>query len=88
MPTNQRMAWITYLEGFIYQYFGVQRGMITSDGTSEVGGKMSNVNFTPIHGKERLEIEEDLILQQRIEVKFGAPATLGGLQEDEAKNTG
>ena len=87
--SEDRQAWIQYLEGFIYQNFGVQRGMITSDGTSEVGGKMASVNFTPIHGKERREMEEDLFNQQQIDVKFGEPDSLGGLvKESEAKNTG
>ncbi|KKK82326.1 hypothetical protein LCGC14_2804520, partial [marine sediment metagenome] len=87
--SEDRQSWIIYLEGFIYQNFGVQRGMITSDGTSEVGGKMGNVNFVPIHGKERMEMEEDLELQQQIIIKFGEPLNLGGLvQEEETKNTG
>ena len=87
--SEDRQAWIQYLEGFIYQNFGVQRGMITSDGSSEVGGKMGNVNFTPIHGKERGEIQEDLETQQGITVSFDKPAELGGLQQEtQAKNTG
>ena len=87
--SEDRQSWIQYLEGFIYQNFGVQRGMITSDGTSEVGGKMGNVNFEPIHGKERREMEEDLLNQHQIKVEFGKPASLGGLQKETlAKNTG
>lgn len=87
--SEDRLVMIQYLEGFIYQNFGVQRGMITSDGSSEVGGKMASVNFTPIHGKERREIEEDLLIQQQIDVKFGEPDSLGGLvAETDAKNTG
>ena len=87
--SEDRQSMIQYLEGFIYQNFGVQRGMITSDGTSEVGGKMASVNFTPIHGKERMELEEDLFNQQKIDVKFGEPDSLGGLvAETEEKNTG
>jgi len=43
--SEDRQAWISYLENFIYQTIGVPRSIATSDGTSEVGGKMGNVNF-------------------------------------------
>ena len=62
--------------------------MITSEG-GEAASKMDNVNFNPIHGKERKEMEEDLLNQQQIDVKFGEPLNLGGLQQEtQAKNTG
>ena len=81
-------SWIQYLENFIYQVLGVPRSIATSDGTSEVGGKMGNVNFEPNYAKERFDMEEDLFNQLGIEVTFERQASLGGLQNNEGKNTG
>ena len=87
--SGDRMAFISYLENFFYQIFGVPRSIATSDGTSEVGGKMGNVNFEPTYAKERYDMEDDLWVQQNIEVIFEKQASLGGLvQQDQAKNTG
>ncbi len=87
--SEDRQAWVTYLEAFIYQNFGVRKGMITSGDSSEAGSKMDSVNFIPIHTKERKEMEEDLNYQQQVEVEFGEPANLAGLQQEtEQKNTG
>ena len=87
--SEDRTGWISYLENFFYQVFGVPRSIATSDGTSEVGGKMGNVNFEPTYAKERLEMEEDLWNQQQIAVTFEKQMQLGGLvAQDEAKNTG
>lgn len=88
-PLSERMDWIRYLETFFYQVFGVPRSIATSDGTSEVGGKMGNVNFEPTYAKEKNDMEEDLWNQQAIRVSFIKQASLGGLvQETQAKNTG
>jgi len=78
--SEDRTAWISYLENFFYQVFGVPRAMVTSDGTSEVGGKMGYVIFEPIYGKEQRDIEGDLWLQQAIKIKFNRPPSLGGMQ--------
>ncbi len=87
--TGERMSWIQYLENFFYQVFGVPRSIATSDGTSEVGGKMGNVNFEPTYAKERMDFEDDLWQQQGIKVTFEKQASLGGLvQQDQAKNSG
>jgi len=87
--SEDRTAWISYLENFIYQNLGVPRSIVTSDGTSEVGGKMGNVNFEPTYAKERMDMEDDLWLQAGISIKFEKQASLGGLvQQDQAKNTG
>lgn len=87
--SEDRTGWISYLENFFYQVFGVPRSIATSDGTSEVGGKMGNVNFEPTYAKERLDMEEDLWTQQAIKVTFEKQKSLGGLlKETEAKNTG
>lgn len=87
--SEDRTAWIAYLENFFYQVFGVPRSIATSDGTSEVGGKMGNVNFEPTYAKERLDMEDDLWCQAYIKVKFEKQAELGGLlKETMQKNTG
>jgi len=87
--SEDRTGWISYLENFFYQVFGVPRSIATSDGTSEVGGKMGNVNFEPTYAKERLDMEDDLWAQQGIEITFEKQASLGGLvKEDQAKNSG
>ena len=87
--SEDRTAWISYLENFFYQVFGVPRSIATSDGTSEVGGKMGNVNFEPTYAKERMDMEDDLWTQQGIVIKFEKQASLGGLvQENMAKNVG
>ena len=77
------------LENFFYQIFGVPRSIATSDGTSEVGGKMGHVIFEPIYVKEQTDMEGDLWGQQGLRVVFNRPPSLGGLvKETEAKNTG
>jgi len=86
--SEDRQSWIQYLENFIYQVIGVPRSIATSDGTSEVGGKMGNVNFEPTYAKERFDMEEALWSQLGIKVKFEKQASLGGLQKEESKNTG
>ena len=88
--SEDRQNWLVYLENLNYQTGGVPRSIATSDGTSEVGGKMGHVIFEPIYTKEQVDMEKDLVNQQAIIIKFNRPPSLGGLQPqlDEAKNTG
>jgi hypothetical protein len=88
--SEDRTGWIQYLDNLFYQVFGVPRSIASSDGTSEVGGKMGHVIFEPIYTKEQLDLEEDLWIQQAIKITFNRPPSLGGLQPelDESKNTG
>ena len=91
--SEDRTGWISYLENFFYQVFGVPRSIASSDGTSEVGGKMGHVIFEPIYTKEQVDLEDDLWNQQAIKLTFNRPPSLGGLQpsgagEDMAKNSG
>ena len=87
--SEDRTGWISYLENFFYQVFGVPRSIASSDGTSEVGGKMGHVIFEPIYTKEQLDLEEDLWGQQAIKITFNRPPSLGGLvSQDMAKNSG
>ncbi len=84
-----RQSWIQYLENFFYQTFGVPRSIASSDGTSEVGGKMGHVIFEPIYAKEQRDLEQDLWTQQAIQLIFNRPPSLGGLvTQEENKNTG
>jgi len=88
--SEDRQSWLQYLENLNYQTGGVPRSIATSDGTSEVGGKMGHVIFEPVYTKEQVDLENDLLIQQTIEIKFNRPPSLGGMQPelDEAKNTG
>lgn len=88
--SEDRTGWISYLENFFYQVFGVPRTIASSDGTSEVGGKMGYVIFEPIYTKEQLDLENDLWNQVAVRIKFNRPPSLGGMQPemDESKNTG
>lgn len=87
--SEDRTGWISFLENRFYQNFGVPRSIASSDGTSEVGGKMGHVIFEPIYTAEQQDLEDDLYNQCQISIKFNRPPSLGGLvQENEAKNTG
>lgn len=87
--SEDRQPWIQYLENFFYQVFGVPRSIATSDGTSEVGGKMGHVIFEPVYTRQQTELEGNLWNQAQILIKFNRPPSLGGLvQDEEAKNTG
>jgi len=86
--SEDRTAWISYLENFFYQVFGVPRSIATSDGTSEVGGKMGHIIFEPVYVKEQKDNEGNLLLQQSIKILWNRPPSLGGMQPDESKNTG
>ena len=88
--SEDRTGWISYLENRFYQIFGVPRSIASSDGTSEVGGKMGHVIFEPIYTKEQKDLEDDLWTQQAIKITFNRPPSLGGMQPelDESKNTG
>ena len=87
--SEDRQNWISYLENFIYQVFGVPRSIATSDGTSEVGGINGHLIFEPIYGKEQVDMEDDLWQQVAIKVKFNRPPSLAPkTQENAEKNTG
>ena len=88
--SEDRQNWLQYNENLFYQTGSVPRSIATSDGTSEVGGKMGHVIFEPIYTKEQVDMENDLWNQFGIKIKFNRPPSLGGMQPelDEAKNTG
>jgi len=89
--SEDRTGWIQMLENKFYQIFGVPRSIASSDGTSEVGGKMGHVIFEPIYTKEQMDLEGDLKFQFQIDITFNRPPSLGGMSPapiDESKNTG
>jgi hypothetical protein len=87
--SEDRSGWIELLTNRFYRNFGVPRSIASSEGTSEVGGKIGMVTFEPTYAKERIDMEDDLWNQQAIKVKFEKQLSLGGLvKQEEAKNTG
>ena len=87
--SEDRQNWLTYLENLNYQTGGVPRSIVTSDGTSEVGGINGHLIFEPIYGKEQVDLEADLWNQAAIKVKFTRPPSLAPkTQENAEKNTG
>lgn len=88
--SEDRQSWLQYNENLNYQTGGVPRSIATSDGTSEVGGKMGHVIFEPTYTKEQKDMENDLWNQVGIKLTFNRPPSLGGLQPqlNEGKNTG
>jgi len=87
--SEDRQNWLTYVEGLGYNTSGVPRSMVTSDGTSEVGGINGHLIFEPIYGKEQLDMENDFWNQLAIKIKFTRPPSLAPkTQENAEKNTG
>ena len=87
--SEDRQNWLTYVEGLGYNTSGVPRSIVTSDGTSEVGGINGHLIFQPIHGKEQLDMENDFWNQLAIKIKFTRPQSLAPqVQENQEKNTG
>jgi hypothetical protein len=87
--SEDRQNWLGYIENLGYQTSGVPRSIVTSDGTSEVGGINGHLIFEPIYGAEQLQMENELWQQLAIKVKFNRPPSLAPkTQENAEKNTG
>ena len=87
--SEDRQNWLSYVENLGYQTGGVPRSIVTSDGTSEVGGINGHLIFEPIYGAEQLDMENALFQQVAIKVKFNRPPSLAPkTQENAEKNTG
>jgi hypothetical protein len=87
--SEDRQNWISSRENFTFATFGVPRSMITSDGTTEVGGINGHLIFENIYGKEQLDEEEAIWQQMFRKVKFNRPPSLAPkVQDDAAANTG
>ena len=87
--SEDRQNWLQYVENLGYQIGGTPRSIVTSDGTSEVGGINGHLIFEPIYGKEQLDMENELWQQVAIKIKFNRPPSLAPkTQENAEKNTG
>ena len=87
--SEDRQNWLQYVENLGYQTSGVPRSIVTSDGTSEVGGINGHLIFEPIYGRQQLDRENELLQQVIIKIKFNRPPSLAPkTQENAAKNTG
>ena len=87
--SEDRQNWLQYVEGLSYQTGGTPKSIVTSDGTSEVGGINGHLIFEPIYGKEQLDMENELWQQAAIKIKFTRPPSLAPkTQENAEKNTG
>jgi len=87
--SEDRQAWLSYVENLGYQTGGVPRSLVTSDGTSEVGGINGHLIFEPIYGRQQLDRENELWQQVAIKLKFNRPPSLAPkTQENAEKNTG
>lgn len=83
------ISWIQYLENFFYQAVGIPKVIATSEGFTEAASKVSYLTFEPIYTREQTLLEEDILAQLYIEVKFNRPPSLGSfMQKSEQKNTG
>ncbi len=87
--SEDRQSWILSRENFTFGTFGVPRTMITSDGTSEVGGINGHLIFEVTAGKEASDEEDAIDAQMFRVVKFNRPPSLAPkVQENQAANTG
>jgi len=87
--SEDRQNWLGYVENLGYQTSGTPRSIVTSDGTSEVGGINGHLIFEPIYGRQQLDRENELWQQAAIKVKFNRPPSLAPkTQENADKNTG
>lgn len=85
--SEDRQNWLQYVENLGYQTSGVPRSIVTSDGTSEVGGINGHLIFEPIYGAEQLDMENGLWQQVAIKIKFNRPPSLAPkAQENQEKN--
>lgn len=87
--SEDRQNWLQYVENLGYQTGNTPRSIVTSDGTSEVGGINGHLIFEPIYGERQLAMENALLQQVSIKIKFTRPPSLAPkTQENAEKNTG
>ena len=86
---QDRIAWISYLEGFFYQACGVPRIIATSENFTEASSKIGYLTYEIVYGRQQAELEDTLWNQLAIRLKFNRPPSLmDNVQDTEAKNTG
>lgn len=87
--SEDRQSWIQSRENFAFATFGIPRNMITSDGTSEVGGINGHLIFEQTYGKEQSDEEDAIWNQMARKVKFNRPPSLAPkVQDNQDANTG
>ena len=87
--SEDRQNWISSRENFTYATLGVPRSMITSDGTTEVGGINGHLIFEVTAGKEASDEEDSINNQIFRVVKFNRPPSLAPkVQDNQTANTG
>lgn len=87
--SEDRQNWISGRENFTYSTLGVPRSMITSDGTTEVGGINGHLIFEVTYGKEVSDEEASIWNQLARRIRFNRPQSLAPkTQQDQTANTG
>jgi len=87
--SEDRQNWISSRENFAFATFGIPRNMITSDGTSEVGGINGHLIFEQTYGKEQSDEEAAIWNQMFRVVTFNRPPSLAPkVQDNQDANTG
>lgn len=87
--SEDRTNWISSRENFTYATLGVPRSMITSDGTSEVGGINGHLIFEVTYGKEVSDEEANIWNQLSRRIRFNRPQSLAPqTQANQTANTG
>ena len=87
--SEDRQNWIQSRENHTYASLGIPRNMITSDGTSEVGGINGHLIFEVTSGKEALDEEKAIWSQMARKISFTRPISLApNTQQNQDKNTG
>ena len=57
---QDRIQWISYLEGFFYQALGIPRVIATSENFTEASSKVGFLTFEPVYTREQTDMEADL----------------------------
>lgn len=79
------LAWIRYLENFIFIAVGIPKVIMGSvDSIPESGGKISYVTYEQIYSRETRQMEADLWNQLSIKVKFTPPVSIAEGESDNA----
>ncbi len=87
--SEDRQNWLGYVENLGYQTGGVPRSIVTSDGTSEVGGINGHLIFEVPYGWEQKIMENEFWRQLGIKIKWNRkPSLAPNTQENAEKNTG
>ena len=89
-PIDAFLAWIKYLEDFLYTAIGVPRVVLGGSAEfTEASSKSALVTWDAVWKREQIELEADIWNQMGIKVSFIEPASLmNEMISAEGKNTG